>query len=196
MFCLQCSKPIFHQSLCEECWNILRQTKKRNIREVDSFPVFTFWSWPMNHPLKALWLQKLKGQEDEKIWFDVVELLLEDSSPQKLPMDIGTLWIPLPTSKTKNHALGLAKALQYFYGGTLWDGLKVQTETEQKEKTKAERQKRVIFPLGKPPCTSFKTVCFIDDIITTGSTFRGALMALGYPENGLGIALMDRPLKK
>lgn len=153
----------------------------------------------MNHQLKALWLQNLKGEEKMTQWLDAVQLAREASleKPLKLPLTKDTLWIPLPSSGLRNHALGLAKALAYVYGGTLWDGLEITKDQEQqKNKTKTERQNRLVKTKGKPPCTSFKTVCLVDDIITTGSTFRGAFAAIEHPENGLGIALMDRPLLK
>ena len=194
MFCLQCSKLILHKNFCDSCWEILRVRKFQSVREVDSFPVFTSWIWPVNHPLRALWLQRLKHQEDKRLWMDIAQLLYESNSVQTLPWSKDSLWIPLPSSGLKNHALGFAKALVSVYGGTLWDGLEMATQEEQKNKNRNDRQNRKIRTLGKAPCTSFKTVCLVDDIITTGSTFRGAFAALEYPENGLGIALMDRPL--
>lgn len=193
MFCLQCSKPILRSNFCNECWLRLKQTKKPNIREVSSFPVYTLWQWPMNHPLKALWLQKLKGQEDKFWWSEVAQFFTEYESPLDTPWGQDTLWIPLPSQKATNHALGFAQALLEIYGGTLWNGLEIiETNTEQKTKTRQERAERHIKCLGKPPCTSFRAVCLVDDIITTGSTFRGAFAALEYPENGLGLAVMDR----
>lgn len=193
MHCLQCTKIIFNNSLCNRCWLRLKETIQPNTREVDSFAVHTVWQWPRNHQLKALWLQNLKGEERITPWLDVVRL----ANP---PFTDSVLWIPLPSSGLHNHALGLASAFAFTYGGTLWDGLEITEEQrlakQQKNKTKAERQNRVIKTRGKAPCTSFKTVCLVDDIITTGSTFRGAFTAIGHPENGLGIALMDRPLLK
>lgn len=197
MFCLQCSKWTFKKSLCPTCWERLRSTKQSFIREVDSFPIYTTWTWPMNHQLKALWLQRLKGEEKTEKWMDIVKLLQEEFSPQGWPWGPNSLWIPLPSSGPLNHALGLAKAMASIYGGTVWDGLEItQKDQQQKNKSRLERQNRLIKTRGKPPCTSFKTVCLVDDIITTGSTFRGAFAALEHPENGLGIALMDRPLLK
>ncbi len=200
MLCLQCSRWSYKKSLCNICWERLRSTKQLFIREVDSFPIYTMWTWPMNHQLKALWLQRLKGQEDVSPWKSIVGLVQELRSPQELPWGASTLWIPLPSSGVRNHALGLAKGLMQVYGGTLWDGLEItvldHSRVEQKSKNRIERQNRVIKSRGRPPCTSFKTVCLVDDIITTGSTFRGAFTAIGHPENGLGIALMDRPLLK
>ena len=196
MFCLQCSSPTFRKSLCDFCWNTLRFAKRLTVREVESFPVFTLWEWPLNHPLKALWLQNLKGQEDERAWVDVAELLREFPSPQAPPWGADTLWIPLPSSGKANHALGLARALSRAYGGTLWSGLEITEKDEQKNKSRQERKERKIRPLGRVPCSSFRTVCFVDDIITTGSTFKGAFAALEYPENGLGLALMNRPLSE
>lgn len=154
----------------------------------------------MNHQLKALWLQNLKGSESSKAWLDIAEMFLEPYSPQGSPWSHETLWIPLPTHRPQNHAYGLAKALALLFGGTLWDGLslieepKNQDLTEQKNKSLAQRRNRQIIRLGNLPCSSFKTVCLVDDIITTGSTFKAAFAALGYPNNGLGIAVMDRPL--
>lgn len=156
----------------------------------------------MDHPLKALWLQNLKGVEDYTAWAAIIEILIGPYSPQGTPWDADTLWVPLPSHRANNHAFGIAKALMRANGGTLWDGLKLIVDkdggnvSEQKSKSRLQRANRKVIALGKAPCSSFSTVCFVDDIITTGSTFRGAMEALGYPENGLGLALMDRPLSR
>ena len=195
MFCKQCGKLTFKKSLCDQCWQRLRETTHFHSREVDGLSIFTLWKWPVNHPLKALWLQNLKGIEGERAWIEFAELVQQGFARGALPWDRNTLWIPLPSSGPRNHALGLAKALAMAYGGTVWDGLEITSEErQQKNKTRSERQKRHILTKGRPPCSSFKTVCLVDDIITTGSTFRGAFSALEHPKNGLGIALMDRPL--
>lgn len=195
MFCKQCGKITLKNSLCNQCWRRLRETTYSYSRDVNGLPIFTLWQWPVNHSLKALWLQNLKGNESEKLWFEIAEVVHQALNVNLYSLDKKTLWIPLPSSGPRNHALGLAKALAIVYGGTVWDGLEITPEEQhQKDKTRFERQKRHILTKGRPPCSSFKTVCLVDDIITTGSTFRGAFSALEHPKNGLGIALMDRPL--
>ena len=100
--------------------------------------------------------------------------------PTKYP----PVFVPAPASHPQkpNHALELAKALAFYFGGEVQPVLNRTTLCAQKKKNRFSRS-QIQFDLTRKP--EGQAVIFTDDILTSGWTAKKAFKALGSPKNFL-----------
>ncbi len=183
--CYVCKVPTA-TAICEYCWPRLLRLQNPIIREEDGFTIHSLFRWRPDEAFGLWWLLKsLKGRRTVEGWSILAGLFLQTVD---IPED-GDL-IPIPGPK-RDHAFGFAAALA--------ERAELQVVDEVLNRRPGRIQKR----LGRGARQNmkfssnlngkyFRDVILVDDVVTTGATFRAAYLALGRPENCSAWALVDR----
>ena len=142
--------------------------------------------------LKNLQSQQALGFYAEKIMVLLKKLNLHNKQ---------NILVPIPSSrKNFNHAHALAKLLSNFGFGTYCDIL-TKSGSQQKHLSRSLRESRGFSIM--PGCEDFthklrevlgpsQQVLFIDDVLTTGESFKSCSELLGLTENALCVTLFYR----
>ena len=172
--------------ICPHCWNFLEKeylSFKDVFRLEKHLPHLRLFDWhEENHLFIKRFIQSLKyGGPD----FIFKRLSLECFSrfpyTRCWPKNEKLTFVPAPLRETKkeDHALALAKALAFYFNGELLPILKKKRNTSQKSKNRFERFQ---IQISSPENLKDRNVIFVDDVLTTGATAKGAYKALHFPK--------------
>lgn len=195
--CTYCGSLYINQkALCSHCFSQLKARISFGHRQIkENLEAEYLWDWtPRQDELLSKLLLSLKGVESAQMWSYFAETLLKEFH---IPRDC--IFIPIPTKRSGNHALGLSKALSYLTGRSSVEALELSIESvvEQKSLTKKQRaensEPRFVVKNSKIPQQG-RSIVLVDDIITTGGTALMAYKALGVDNNVKIWALASRSL--
>lgn len=175
--CFACEEEIFSRFLIEP--NQVFTLAKSKLKHRYLFK----WN-PDESDVLSGYVHRLKSPLAKVIWKELARIFIYQN--QIVPND--RIYIPIPSSKNRKHSLYFAAALAQKTNGHLLSALKLKKQPnarEQKTKNIAERQ-GVAFEL----CEEFteqiaqaKMVVLVDDVITTGSSYKAAYNVL----NNIGV---------
>lgn len=153
----------------------------------------SLWLWENSSPRVFFELSHALKHSYVEDWRLFAKWICENARFTKNPV-----FVPAPSRSwgAKDHAWCFAKALSDLTGFEFKNVLARKGSTQQKRLSRAERsqfQAELIDPDWQ--CTDYTTVILVDDILTTGSTARGCLQALGHqrlPNKAEVWTLIDR----
>jgi len=174
--------------LCSFCWKVLEREylHSRYIYRVEKkLSHFRLLDWhPDNYQTVKSFVYSLKqGGPDflfKRLALEMFSRLVHFNLWNKQTIPI---FVPAPFRKVnqKDHAGQLAHALSYYFGGNVCDLLKrSENYDSQKNKTRRQRVKIELQKILSIP--SDRTIVFVDDVLTTGSTARAAFQTLNCPK--------------
>jgi predicted amidophosphoribosyltransferase len=176
--------------LCSSCLSGLYGLREPITRNAGDYHIRSLFSWRRNGPRALSWLLRSLKQEDQVLpWREIAVWLVSSFA---LPSE-DCLLVPIPSQRGRpNHALGLARALSDMLGFPVREALAQGGGGEQKRRRGYERSsiefERAIWNFHKEN----HKILIVDDVVTTGSTVRGAYLALGHPQRCEVWCLMDR----
>lgn len=173
--------------LCSHCWRILEReylSSQDVFRLEHDLPHFRLFDWYEENDLfTKRFINSLKGGGPSFIFKRMaLECFPRFLYTRGFPGTTDLVFVPAPASDSgsSDHALELARALCFYFGGKLSSVLRKASRFSQKLKNKAARTQIQFFS-----CQSLKdeNIIFVDDVLTTGATARAAFKALNYPKN-------------
>lgn len=191
--CINCSYYRADDSLlCQKCQELLLSEavfdKKERIYTID---VYYLLKWiPNESRLISLIVQNLKGQHFPEVYRFYAKLIALNMN---LQADKKWVIVPCPSrSQDRWHARILAVEFSKVVGFPMIDCLSYSDDEEaQKKKSKRERMGLKIY---NAQVLKLEHVIFIDDVVTTGSTFKASYLALGRPKEFVVGAIARRLL--
>jgi predicted amidophosphoribosyltransferase len=149
-----------------------------------NFKVVSLWSWKRddNRHL-SVFLSALKYHPIEQDWETLAMEFSRVLIQQNLAPQEAFVFVPCPSS-TRNecdHARMLAKALGQYWQAPVFDALIKETTGHQKSKEFWERDNLRVQRVEKnsKDIPAGRLVILIDDVLTTGSTAKASIKALG-----------------
>ena len=172
--------------LCLHCWKTLEKEYLSSgdvFRLEDRLAHFRLFDWYGDNDLfMRRFINSLKGGGPDFIFKRLVlECFPRFLYARGFPEKTGLVFVPAPPGRPgpSDHALHLARAFCFYFGGTVEPVLKKVSSAPQKRKGRGERS-QIRFLSRKP--LKDKTVVFVDDVLTTGATARAAFSALDFPK--------------
>lgn len=165
------------------------------------FSVFSLWHWfPENDKDVRDLIYRLKAGGVTPA-FRRLAFLLSQKVHQREAFKKGPLiFVPAPPIRqgVKDHAFQLALCLSEIWGAEMSLCLERESSQSQRRAGRLERKAtRIRFRPNDPTWESVrqrkKTVVFVDDVVTTGSTAQAAFLALGSPSTFNVWTLAYRP---
>jgi predicted amidophosphoribosyltransferase len=191
--CCWCGAPSFWaHHLCTSCLKevqnqVVLDQKSGELAKADwrGYPLISLGSY--RHQTLAIWIKALKGglaKQDYQLIAKWWLAIRQTSEGEPIIENVTIVPSPPRQEGARDHAYGLAEALQQKTGWSLENVLSFQHvgETPQKMRSGAERRQRHFDAAGWRPGKG-STVVFVDDVVTTGSTTEAAWEALGRPKS-------------
>lgn len=193
--CSVCGALSLGEFLCEFCLKRWRQETKQQMRfEGKGIKHYYFKTW---HEIKGSDTKKIIESQKQgcRSPHQYLNLLLPSvlSLSEKLK-DLDAIIVPCPSKVAgqEDHAFRIAQVLSQILNYKMENCLiQPKSDLSQKEKTKEDRENRRYFLSYKP---MEKQIIFVDDVLTTGSSFRAAQRALGPDKNYTVFTIFYRPL--
>ncbi|MCB0377666.1 MAG: hypothetical protein KDD33_04175 [Bdellovibrionales bacterium] len=162
--------------LCTGCESrLFRRIEKVQVKVIHpAYSLFYLWDWrPEDRNMKTI-VESLKGGRPRVAFAKIATLFyfLHPQSPQRWDA------IYYPSKGTKDHAYEWAQILGQLIGCPSYP-LRTMSRRKQAKLPKSERQKIQFLPQAPKG----QRLLFVDDIVTSGATARGAFEALGQPKN-------------
>ena len=104
-------------------------------------------------------------------------------------------FVPVPSSTGRVHSSLFAQCLARWSGGDFVDVLSLALQKRQPGQTLAQRRTRRISVSANFDLQNYKTVIFVDDVVTSGSTLTAAAMTLPKEQPRIGMTLLNRALR-
>ena len=173
--------------LCLYCWKCLEQEylSSRDVFRLEhNLPHFRLFDWhEENDLLIKRFINSLKGGGPNFIFKRMaLECFPRFLYTRGFPEKTDLIFVPAPASgsSSSDHALELAHALCFYFGGKVSSVLRKVSRFSQKFKDKTDRSQIQFFS-----CQPLKDghIIFVDDVLTTGATARAAFKALNHPKN-------------
>lgn len=188
--CILCGAAhLVRPPLCQFCLTALNSLRKKRIERRDLRSQSLLF-WQNSSPRAFFELLHAMKHSQPSDWQIFAEWMCESF---RLPKSAVLIPAPPRVWGTKDHAWCFAKALSDLTGFPMQNVLARIGGTQQKWLKKSERmlfRAELIEPDWQ--CSDYTTVILVDDIITTGSTARGCLTALGNPNRHQVWTLIDR----
>lgn len=186
-----------HRIICKHCeFHLLSRLEWASDTISKELYSTSLWRWrPQKDDLLSRFLMAGKGVEERGPWLSYAAAFLD---VERLYPE--SVLIPVPSLRTSNHALGLARAISYLSGVPIHDHFGVNSSPEagkQQHMSKQQREKAALsrfYVKNSDIQFSNKDLILVDDVITTGTTAR-ALAANFSLHNSVKIwALASRSL--
>lgn len=179
--CLNChSLFVGHSLLCKNCEARLVSELERHHRRADQWPVSTQYyliPWKQDPEQSSELLQRLvyrlKNNQSPAAWKFYAQLTLKLLPSRGLQLGRYHQLVPLVGRTGFGHAHHYAHELGRLLNKPVLDLLKSAGQKQQKLKNRAER-KEVRFQLASAQTVHFTKILFIDDLLTTGESYRQA----------------------
>lgn len=193
--CLHCGSFFVEESLlCDACFNqrLRPRIRLKNASSISGHHYLVAWPRGESNLLSQMVYRLKDGRSAAALSF-YVQMLYE-----KLKNEIS--WsqyraiVPIAGSRaTSIHARLLAEELSALCGLPVWDLLQKSSAFEQKKLSLSERRQRMKVTVKAPLPEHFTKLIFVDDILTTGSSFKQSRIALNANEENLILTLFYRP---
>ncbi|MCY4512538.1 MAG: hypothetical protein OXB86_02490 [Bdellovibrionales bacterium] len=172
--------------LCSHCWRFLEKeylSSQDVFRLENTLPHFRLFDWYEENDLfMRRFVSSLKGGGPNFIFKRMaLECFPRFLYTRGFPKKTNFVFVPAPSRSPNrpDHALELARAFGFYFGGEVYSVLQRVSRFSQKLKNKSERSQIQIL---SNKSLKNKNVIFIDDILTTGATARAAFKAMGCPK--------------
>lgn len=200
--CLNCGSYFVKSHLfCESCYEVhieprLRLQLKTLSAELQHAYLIE-WSPGESDTISEM-VYRFKDNRNPDAWSFYADLIAHSFCDQVDISDFNAL-VPIPGSRaTSTHAHTFAKHLSEFTGLPILDGLRNVGLVEQKRKTAVERSQighapsmRLNEVFTQADLASLKLI-YVDDIMTTGQTFKHCREALGDTGTAVLVTLFYR----
>jgi len=201
--CAVCRALQWNGGLCPDCSTRLYDLLRPVVRSEKDLNIQSLFLWE-EHAVRAVtwWVYGSKHREDPRVWrlpalWTVERFALHTSQP---------VFVPVPSHKRGNHALGWARALAEYTGGRVAEALiwpPDSGKSSQKQLARNQRrERRLCLPavgasaaILEKAAAENQEVILVDDVVTTGSTLRAAQCALGADRVKKAWCVWDRPAR-
>jgi len=188
--CLNCHSLFVGNSLlCANCEALLVTELERHHRRAAHWPVRTQYyliPWKQDSEQNSELLQRLvyrlKNNQSPAAWKFYAQLTIRLLPSRGLEFDRYRLLVPLAGRNDFGHAHHYAYELGRLLNKPVLDLLKSTGQKQQKLKSRAER-KEVRFQLASRQAVHFTKILFIDDLLTTGESYRQARQLFTGPSD-------------
>lgn len=197
--CYICSAPqgiSFNGTFCRSCEQKILKTKIRE-EKMDDIRAYYIFDWRPERAFVETLIHNYKtGQANLEVFAKIFSRHMMEQKKFAWPVCV----VPSPpriTNKT-DHATQLAQVISNKINADYVHCLLRTSDEEQKGRAIKERRKIVLSlnhgAEAQLARHTFKTILFVDDVISSGSTVRAAHRALGQPKNFIVFAIARRPL--
>lgn len=202
--CIKCGSLFVNDSLfCSYCENVFLKPAskiKTRITENNNKHIYLIDWIPNESDVISQMAYKLKKNQSSYAWrFFANELARQ--MIEKKEFDNYLAIVPLPGSaKSSTHSKIFAESLSQLTHIPVWDCLKYELSGEQqKAKTKKQRLEDKRTPILRSEFVQFTdqesrlgSILFVDDILTTGQTFKSSLQTFNLTESATILTLFYR----
>ncbi len=188
----------------EDLWAWQNADNELFFQRVHKLEVFSLFQWvPGRQEVLSRLVHALKGTSGDELWDTYAEEFHRRMIPEQVVhRQKPLLIIPCPGKlKTRDHASLFARALAAETGGEVYNCLLREKSVDQQKNKSRSQRGRISFDWSENfTMEDFlnkamdRRLVFVDDVVTTGSTARGAWETLGRPRDFSVWALAQRAL--